>query len=387
MSDHPAKPLLDFVSSVSGDTFLKVEEDLGEGFVRLNVSEAERRQAQHDIRSTEDILIELLRNARDAGARRLFIASSLEDKQRRLTVIDDGQGVPAALQDKIFEPRVTSKLATMVVDDWGVHGRGMALYSIAQNTTTCKLAASGAARGTALEVVADTQALKERADQSTWPQIKANKVQDGGFSVESGPRNLLRTALEFSCQHPRLDLYFGSPAEVVATLRAQGQVALAKQAAGRVGAADDAEAHAVGTGAATDATVNTEPSPYALPVWLWPAQAHDGAELFEAATDLGLALSERNAYRVLRGEIAPLVTLSERMRRRTRPEGAETAVDIYRDARGLKIGPADMRAFQAQLEQTFDELAAKYYLNLSDDVQVRVGRHAISVRFPFMKED
>jgi hypothetical protein len=43
--------LLNFVSSVSGDTFLKVEETFGDGYVRLKVSEAERRQAKHDIRS------------------------------------------------------------------------------------------------------------------------------------------------------------------------------------------------------------------------------------------------------------------------------------------------------------------------------------------------
>jgi hypothetical protein len=44
-------PLLDFVETVSGEAHLKVEEDLGEGFVRLRISEAERRQAKHDIRS------------------------------------------------------------------------------------------------------------------------------------------------------------------------------------------------------------------------------------------------------------------------------------------------------------------------------------------------
>ena len=46
--------LIDFVQSVSGETFLKVEENLGDGFVRLRISEAERRQAKHDIRSVED---------------------------------------------------------------------------------------------------------------------------------------------------------------------------------------------------------------------------------------------------------------------------------------------------------------------------------------------
>lgn len=360
MAEHPTEPLLNFVSSVSGNTFLKVEEDLGEGFVRLNVSEAERRQAKHDIQSSEDILIELLRNARDAGARRLFIASSLEEGLRRLTVIDDGRGVPAALRKKIFEPRVTSKLATMVVDDWGVHGRGMALYSIAQNTKVCRLAASGNGQGSALEIAADTQALKERADQSTWPQIKV--IKGDQFSVESGPRNLLRTAIEFACQHPQLSLYFGSPAEVAATMRFLGIMYLKKENI-------------------------EEPGDQALPIWLWPAQATNGAELYKAAQALGMALSERNAYRVLRGEIAPLGTMTERLRRRLSIKSDGAPADIYRDARGLKIERQDMRDFKAQLEQTFDELASKYYLSLSDDVQVRVMKHAISVRFPFLKED
>ena len=372
MAAHPEKPLLDFVSSVSGDAYLKVEEDLGEGFVRLNVSEAERRQAKHDIQSTEDILIELLRNARDAGARRLFVASSLEDKYRRLTVIDDGQGVPAALREQIFEPRVTSKLASMVIDEWGVHGRGMALYSISQNTDVCRLAASGAGQGAALEVRTDTTTLKERADQSTWPQVKATGV---GFTVKTGPRNLLRSALEFSCQHPQLEVYLGSPAEVAATLRARGLQGAPTPSSTPVPTSGEEP----GSPAVVD--------PRRTPVWLWPAQARDGAELFEAAQDLGLALSERNAYRVMRSEIAPLRTLTELMRRRTNTGTGEAAIDIYRDARGLKVAREDIRDFQTRVEQAFDELASKYYLTLSDDVKVQVTKHAISVRIAFMKED
>ena len=37
--------LADFVSTMGGDRALRVEESLGEGFVRLRVAEAERRQA------------------------------------------------------------------------------------------------------------------------------------------------------------------------------------------------------------------------------------------------------------------------------------------------------------------------------------------------------
>ena len=68
--------LADFVSTMGGDRALRVEESLGEGFVRLRVAEAERRQAKHDVRCVEDALIEMLRNARDAGARHIYVATA-----------------------------------------------------------------------------------------------------------------------------------------------------------------------------------------------------------------------------------------------------------------------------------------------------------------------
>ena len=70
-----ANELISFVASMTGEGNLRVEENLGEGFVRLRVSEAERRQAKHDIQHVEDIVIELLRNARDAGASQIFLAT------------------------------------------------------------------------------------------------------------------------------------------------------------------------------------------------------------------------------------------------------------------------------------------------------------------------
>ncbi|HHJ98882.1 MAG TPA: ATP-binding protein, partial [Actinobacteria bacterium] len=140
MSEHD--PLIDFVTNVSGDGYLKVEESLGDGYVRLRVPEAERRQAEHDIRSVEDIVVELLRNARDAHAQRIFVATTREGSTRTLTMIDDGVGIPPALQDTVFEPRVTSKLETMVMDRWGVHGRGMALYSVRSNVVSARVACS-----------------------------------------------------------------------------------------------------------------------------------------------------------------------------------------------------------------------------------------------------
>ena len=172
----PADDLLSFVTSVSGDSFLKVEENLGDGYVRLKVSEAERRQAKHDIRCVEDVIVELLRNSRDAHADRIFVANSREGSVRTFTLVDDGVGIPQPMQDRVFEPRVTSKLETMVVDHWGVHGRGMALYSIRSNAQDARVCLSDLHKGTALTVVTDVSALPERTDQSTWPQLERDEA-------------------------------------------------------------------------------------------------------------------------------------------------------------------------------------------------------------------
>ena len=157
----PADDLLNFITSVSGDDFLKVEENLGDGYVRLKVSEAERRQAKHDIRCSEDVVVELLRNSRDAHAGRIFLANSREGDLRTFTIVDDGVGIPSAMQERVFEPRVTSKLETMVVDHWGVHGRGMALYSIRSNAAEARICLSELHKGTALTVATDAAVLGE----------------------------------------------------------------------------------------------------------------------------------------------------------------------------------------------------------------------------------
>ena len=187
--------LTTFVESVCGDSHLRVEADLGDGFVRLRSAEAERRQAAHDIRSTEDIVIEMLRNARDAHAKSIFLAVSREGQRRRLVMIDDGDGVPAAMHERIFEPRVTSKLDSMHMDKWGIHGRGMALYSIAVNAETARVVASDAGKGAALFVETNLDKLGEKTDQSSFPVFE--RTESGSIAVR-GPKNILRTACEFA---------------------------------------------------------------------------------------------------------------------------------------------------------------------------------------------
>jgi hypothetical protein len=351
--------LIDFVSAVSGETYLKIEENLGDGFVRLRISEAERRQAQHDIRSFEDVVVELLRNARDAHAQHLFVATSREGTARTFTMIDDGVGIPEPLQDAVFEPRVTSKLETMVMDRWGVHGRGMALFSVRSNVSEARVACSESHRGAAITIVSDTEMLPERADQSSWPTIERSEA--GVLEVVRGPHNIVRRVLEFACEHPELDVYYGSPVEIVATVYAMAR--------------DEVDS--------SELLFCDEPS--RLPVWQRPAGASDAEELVAVAREVGLPISERTAHRIIAGELMPLETV---LSQATQEEPvAEKTPDIYRDRRGLKIHHGDLTSFKRDLTGAFDTLAEKYYLHLRGEPRIHVGKDEIRVKFDVDKEE
>lgn len=347
------KELLEFVAGIAGEDFLKVEEDLGGGFVRLKISEAERRQAKHDIRQVEDIIVELMRNARDAGAHTIFVATTAEGGVRHLTIIDDGCGVPENLRDLIFQPRVTSKLETMVVDEWGVHGRGMALYSISQNVDSCVLVDTAPDKGSSLLIQVAAERLPERADQSTWPKVQVAGGAATAFTVESGPKNIVRHVVEFAVAHPGIDVYFGSPSEVLATARA------------------------------LTAPGSAHFTPRAT-IYSKTGAASSASDLRDVSLELGLAVSDRTAHRVAAGEIRPLPTVLERLAANAKADPG--AIDIYRDTRGLKIAPGDLSAFRNDLERAFESLAEKYYLSLGDSVKVTVGRRAITVTVPYEKE-
>lgn len=368
------RSLVDFVSAVAGDAYLKVEEHLGDGFVRLKTGEAERRQAKHDIKTVEDVVVELLRNARDAEARRIFLGSSRTGDARELVCTDDGCGIPDGMRERIFEPRVTSKLDTMVMDRYGVHGRGMALFSIRSNVSSAEIVASGVGLGSVLRVQADTGALPERRDQSTWPALTPGEGEDE-LEALRGPRNVLRMACEFALDRPDVHLWVGSPAEIAATMYTLGQRELGAQ------------------------IVRLE-AEERLPLWQHLALASDAAELVDRAALVGLELSERNAHRVVSGEIRPLVEVREQLMRggsagQPRREAADTAenaqtaappVDLAMDRRSLKPTAADLIALQARLARAFEEFARRYYLELKDLPRVHVGKNEITVRFTVDKD-
>jgi hypothetical protein len=362
MSDLQPDDLAAFVADVSG-TGLRVEENLGSGFVRLRVEEAERRQAVHDIRCIEDAVVELLRNARDAGAHHIFLSSSREGERRVTTVVDDGAGIPQELHERIFDARVTSKLDTMLMDRWGVHGRGMALFSVRENAESARVMASEPGKGTSVQVVTNASRLSERADQSSWPSM--GKDDDGKPAIVRGPHNILRCCCEFALEeHERCRLFVGSAGELVATAR--------KRMKPRGGSSnllfvDDIDE---------------------LPLLERLYVAADARELAEVASRLGWEISERTAHRVLAGTIRPLRSVYARLTHKAREAGTGElrTVDLERDRRGLRISREDAREFARMMERDFSWLAERYYLELASEPRVSSGAGRVTVTFDVREE-
>ncbi len=206
-----------FLSDLNMDNVLNVEEDLGSGFVRLKISEAERRQALQDINCVEDIAVELLRNSRDADASNIYIGTTkLGDSRRIIHFIDDGIGIPDKFKSIIFESRVTSKLENAKKDAYGFHGRGMALFSIKLNVEEIRITFSDLLKGASFYIKADLDKLPEKKDQSILPQIIET---DGGLTIMGGVNNIIKAIMEFHFQNPDINIYYGTPAQILSAMR------------------------------------------------------------------------------------------------------------------------------------------------------------------------
>ena len=209
--------LKNFLSELNIKDSLNIEEDLGDGYVRLKISEAERRQSLQDINSVEDIIVEMLRNSRDAGSRNIFIGTKkIEDKRRKIYFIDDGGGIPPHLQNLIFESRVTSKLENGKKDPYGFHGRGMALFSIKLNVDDIRIIFSEKSKGASFYIDIDLSKIPEKKDQSLMPQIIKT---DGNLNIIGGVNNIIKTIIEFQLQNREINFFFGSPTQILSTMR------------------------------------------------------------------------------------------------------------------------------------------------------------------------
>ena len=355
--------LLGFVSSMGGERALRVEESLGEGYVRLRVAEAERRQAKHDIRCVEDAIIEMLRNARDADAHHIYVATTREGDLRTTTILDDGVGIPRDMHERIFEARVTSKLDSVHMDRWGIHGRGMALFSILENSVSAEVVSSAPGKGSSIRVVTNVSELPERADQSSWPSVERN--DEGALVCSRGPHNIIRTCCEFALEERGgCEVYFGSPAEMVATARARVRPSVS---------------------ASELLSLKTLEQ---LPVLERLHAAADAGELCEQAASLGLEMSERTAHRIVAGQISPQKSvLSHLVQTEPNHVSQKGEVDLARDRRSLRVSKDDLEDFSYALEGAFQALAERYYLSLSADPRISIGRDKITVTFDLRERD
>lgn len=354
MSD--AESLISFISQTTGEKNLRVEENLGEGFVRLRVSEAERRQAKDDIQQVEDIVVEMLRNARDAHAKNIYIATQKEGALRSLLFFDDGDGVPHELWGRIFDARVTSKLESAHMDSYGIHGRGMALFSIKENVVDARVVASGKDLGTGFKVVADCAVLREKADQSTWPKLGQNEEDE--LCCVQGPHNIIRSAAEFALQErSECRVYLGSLSDIAATMYVVAQSELSPE---KLFANDDA----LGL-----------PVPYRL------GFATDAQEFVRIAASIGIDMSERTAQRIAAGQIAPLEDMASVLLRAHKPAKVSRAIDLSKDMRGLRVSKEDLNEFSDDLQAAFAKLAERYYLELNEQPHIKVSKNRISVVF------
>jgi hypothetical protein len=178
--------------------------DLGAGFARLTSAEGARRGPSR-IAYVEDALLELLRNARDANAKNIYVASTLKQRRyRTLTVLDDGGGIPISHKDLVFEAGVTTRHLDPVLEQDGSrsspHGAGLSLYHIREAAVEATLQSTSGP--TSIKFTFDTHAVPERALQSTSRPSRTN---------------LLATLQDFAATN-RLNLYHGPPARILAIL-------------------------------------------------------------------------------------------------------------------------------------------------------------------------
>ena len=236
--------------------------DLGDGFARLAGTEGLRRTPA-SLRSVEDALFELLRNARDAGDSNIYVASILKARRyRTLTILDDGTGIPETHAHLVFEPGVTSRHLSPVQEpapdatpSRPPHGAGLSLHHIKQASVSAEVLSTSSP--TAIKAVFDTiQGLPEKSLQSA--------TKPSGSNLSAVLSRFSDTPASYPEHPPRL--YHGSPATILARLLYNHIIQLSK-----------------GT----------------------------SIELRERASSLGLDVSLRTSQRVLAGEVLPASDVEE----------------------------------------------------------------------------
>ncbi len=145
---------------------------------------------------------ELVRNAVDAGARNIYVATSLHSRRHReLIILDDGSGIPEPYRERIFEPGVTTRHLSPSRAEGDTHGAGLSLYHLKESALSAEVLSLR--EPTSFRAVFDTETLPERDLQSA---SRASRT------------NLLATLRAFAEKTSTPGIYYGSPASIVALL-------------------------------------------------------------------------------------------------------------------------------------------------------------------------
>ncbi len=320
--------------------------DLGAGFARLSGVEGLRRSPGR-LRSVEDALFELLRNSRDAGARNVYVASSLGARRyRHLVVIDDGRGIPETHKHLVFEPGVTTrhlnpvpKASTQELPQTHApHGAGLSLYHVKNVALSAEVLSVSSP--TAIKVVFDTRYLPEKRLQSNARPSRTNL-----------PATLTRFLADSGPNPPRL--YHASPSRILARLLIHRIIQTSQESKQSQG--NDGEAPGVR----------------------------------EAAVLLGLEVSLRTVQRVLAGAISAAgeVTVGGVSEGRDMVGGASEKPSVAgRDDPGgpiLSVGAEDL----AEIRAVLGRAAGSSYLELAGlDVEARPGEVILRARV-YERED
>jgi hypothetical protein len=301
--------------------------DLGAGFARLTGAEGARRGPSR-VTHIEDALLELLRNARDAAAKNVYVASTLKGRRyRSLTVLDDGHGVPISHKDLIFEAGVTTRHLDPVVDQDGSpsapHGAGLSLYHIREAAVEASVKSTS--DPTSIKVTFDTHAVPERTLQSASRPSRTN---------------LLATLENFAATNP-LNLYHGPPARILATLLKHRII---------------------------HSNMTSE-------------------ELRRGARELGLEVSRRTVQRIRGGEIAAVGAVSgarrgHRMRRRRSSSNSSSSSSVKETRGRAERGDGPMLMLgereRAEIEAILRRAAKASYLEFEGiKLELRPGEIAI----------
>lgn len=370
-----------FLNDLNIKNELNVEEDLGNGFVRLKISEAERRQALQDIKSVEDIIVELLRNSRDAGSKNIFIATKKNSaKKRAVYCIDDGLGIPPKFHNLIFESRVTSKLENGKKDPYGFHGRGMALFSIKLNADLVKITFSDYKKGCCIFLDIDLNKIPEKKDQSLNPQIIET---DEGIKLFGGINNIIKIIMEFALHNKNINFYYGTPSQIIATIRKIFAKEGETEPGIKIKSFNDFLDYISTSGMNA---LNC------LPL------IHDCDLLGEIIDKIfNMDISQRNIQRIIYNEMVTLNSISEEYLKNEKIEettkdpaarAAKSTIKLYDEANlANRFKDGELRCIMNVLEKEFVRCGSKYFITLNSNIELKKHNNTINITINLKQKD